>query len=61
MLGASWATDDGSTRRAERFFQVVTMRNGKIVDIQGCRSRRQALKHLHGLKDSGLNDPRSAC
>ena len=37
----------GSTRwlaegqRAERF-QVLTLRDGKIVDMQGCSSRREA-------------------
>jgi hypothetical protein len=28
-------------RRTERF-QVLTVRDGKIVDMQGCASRRQA-------------------
>jgi hypothetical protein len=31
--------DDG--RRQERF-QVITFRDGKIVDMQGCRSYREA-------------------
>lgn len=34
-----WLTDGG--RRQERF-QVLTLRDGKIVDMQGCRTRRQA-------------------
>jgi hypothetical protein len=34
-----WSTLDG--RRQERY-QVVTFRDGKIVDMQGCRSRREA-------------------
>jgi hypothetical protein len=35
----AWLTPDG--RRQERF-QVLTIREGKIVDMQGCASRRQA-------------------
>jgi len=31
----------GDGRRRERF-QVLTLRDGKIADIQGCASRRQA-------------------
>lgn len=47
MLGATWETEEGKRgERAGRFFQVVTMREGKIVDIQGCKSRRDALKRL---------------
>ena len=47
MLGATWETQDGARgERAERFFQVVTMRDGKIIDIQGCKSRRDALRRL---------------
>jgi hypothetical protein len=37
----STAWTDAEGRRRERF-QVLTLRNGKIVDIQGCRSRREA-------------------
>jgi ketosteroid isomerase-like protein len=47
MLGATWETEDGKPdERAERFFQVVTMRDGRITHIQGCNSRRQALRRL---------------
>jgi hypothetical protein len=35
----SWLGADG--HRQERF-QVLTVRDGKIVDMQGCASRRQA-------------------
>jgi len=34
-----WIDEDG--RRGERF-QVLTVRDGKIVDMQGCASRREA-------------------
>jgi hypothetical protein len=34
-----WQDDDG--RRHERF-QVLTLRDGKIADLQGCKSRREA-------------------
>jgi ketosteroid isomerase-like protein len=47
MLGATWEPKGGeNAETAERFFQVVTMRDGKIVDIQGCRNRKDALKRL---------------
>jgi hypothetical protein len=36
---AAWLAADG--RRQERF-QVITLRDGKIADMQGCRSRREA-------------------
>lgn len=37
----STAWVDAEGRRVERF-QVLTIRNGKIVDLQGCESRREA-------------------
>jgi ketosteroid isomerase-like protein len=47
MLGATWETEARARGEpAERFFQVVTMRDGKIIDIQGCKSRKDALKRL---------------
>jgi hypothetical protein len=40
IIGSTqWLGADG--RRRERF-QVLTVRDGKIVDMQGCTSRRQA-------------------
>jgi hypothetical protein len=40
IIGSTaWAAADG--RRHERY-QVLTVRNGKIADIQGCASRRAA-------------------
>ncbi len=40
IIGASeWMGTDG--RRQVRY-QVLTVRDGKIVDMQGCRSRREA-------------------
>ena len=40
IIGSTqWLGADG--RRQERF-QVLTVRDGKIVDIQGCGSRREA-------------------
>jgi hypothetical protein len=35
----SWVGDDD--RRVERF-QVLTIRDGKIIDMQGCKTRREA-------------------
>jgi hypothetical protein len=40
IIGSTtWLAADG--RRHERF-QVVTIRDGKIADLQGCASRREA-------------------
>ena len=40
VIGSTqWLDPDG--RRQERF-QVLTLRDGKIVDMQGCTTRRQA-------------------
>jgi hypothetical protein len=40
VIGSTaWLGPDG--HRHERF-QVLTIRDGKIVDMQGCASRRQA-------------------
>ena len=40
IIGSTrWVGADG--RRQERF-QVLTIRDGKIVDMQGCASRREA-------------------
>lgn len=40
VIGSTvWQTDEGE--RVERY-QVITFRDGKIVDVQGCASRREA-------------------
>ena len=40
VIGSTrWLDADGETR--ERF-QVLTIRDGKIADLQGCKSRREA-------------------
>lgn len=40
IIGSTqWTNDTGA--RQERF-QVLTLRDGKIVDIQGCATRKQA-------------------
>ncbi len=40
IIGSTiWLDADGE--RIERY-QVLTIRNGKIVDLQGCETRRQA-------------------
>ena len=40
IIGSTqWLGDEG--QRQERF-QVLTLRDGKIVDMQGCASRRDA-------------------
>jgi hypothetical protein len=40
IIGSTWWLDDGG-QRVERF-QVITFREGKITDLQGCSSRREA-------------------
>jgi hypothetical protein len=39
IASAAWLDADG--KRAERY-QVLTIRDGKIADIQGCATRQQA-------------------
>ncbi|MGH3025522.1 MAG: hypothetical protein ACRDLR_03665, partial [Gaiellaceae bacterium] len=40
IIGSTrWTAADG--RRHERY-QVLTLRDGKIIDMQGCASRREA-------------------
>ena len=40
IIGSTqWLDDEG--RRQERY-QVLTIRGGKIVDMQGCATRREA-------------------
>jgi hypothetical protein len=42
IIGSTvWLDEDG--RRIERY-QVLTIRDGKIVDMQGCETRRQAAR-----------------
>ncbi len=45
VVGGSWTMEDGSRQTAGRFFQVLTVRDGRIVDMQGCTSRRAALRY----------------
>jgi hypothetical protein len=45
MLSANWVTDEG-VKAESAGFKVVTIREGSIIDIQDCRSRKTALKLL---------------
>jgi hypothetical protein len=45
VLGGRWKMNDGSREEERRFFEVLTVRDGRIVDIQGCRSRRAAMRY----------------
>ena len=47
VVGGSWTMEDGSRETAGRFFQVLTVRDGRIVDMQGCTSRRAALRYAN--------------
>jgi hypothetical protein len=45
IIGSTqWVSESGA--RQERF-QVLTLREGKIVDMQGCPTRRQAERFAH--------------
>ena len=45
IIGSTqWVNETGA--RQERF-QVLTLRDGKIVDMQGCATRRQAERFAH--------------
>ena len=46
IIGSTRFVDDGGNR-VERF-QVITYRDGKITDMQGFASRRQAERFAHG-------------
>ena len=43
VIGGRWTAGDGGGAQAGEFFQVLTVRDGKIVDIEGCTSRRSAM------------------
>jgi hypothetical protein len=45
IIGSTqWPGADG--KRHERY-QVLTLRDGKIIDMQGCASRREAERFAH--------------
>jgi hypothetical protein len=45
IIGSTqWTSADGI--RQERY-QVLTLRDGKIIDMQGCSSRREAERFAH--------------
>jgi hypothetical protein len=49
IIGSTiWLDEDG--KQIERF-QVLTVRDGKIVDVQGCETRRQAERFAHRRRD----------
>jgi ketosteroid isomerase-like protein len=41
VVGGGW-TSEGGSRETGSFFQVLTVRDGRIVDIQGCKSLHEA-------------------
>ena len=46
VIGSTrWLDRDGETH--ERF-QVITFRDGRITDMQGCKSRREAERFARG-------------
>lgn len=49
IIGSTqWLGADG--RRQERY-QILTLRDGKIVDMQGCATRRQAERFARRQRD----------
>jgi hypothetical protein len=42
VLEGDWRTAEGGERT---FFLVLTLRDGKIVQMQDCRTRKAALRH----------------
>ena len=49
IIGSTqWLNENGA--RQERF-QVLTIRDGEIVDMQGCASRRQAERYARDRRD----------
>jgi ketosteroid isomerase-like protein len=45
VVGGRWTMADGSREVAGRFSQVLRVRGGLIVEIQGCTSRRAAMTY----------------
>ena len=45
VVGGRWTMEDGTSEEAGRFFEVLTVRAGRIVDIQGCRSHAAAIRY----------------
>ena len=54
ISSTSWLGSGG--RRQERF-QVITLRDGKIADMQGFASHRKAERFARGQHDSRLSRP----
>jgi len=44
IASTQWLAPDG---RRHEHFQVLTIHNDKIVDMQGCNSRREAERFAH--------------
>jgi hypothetical protein len=44
VVGLQWRRPDG--RDTAELFQVLRVRDGKIVDMQDCRDRLEALKAI---------------
>ena len=42
----------GADRGRQERFQVITVRDGRIVDMQGCASRREAERFAHRRSSS---------
>ncbi|HEX3343943.1 MAG TPA: nuclear transport factor 2 family protein, partial [Polyangiaceae bacterium] len=45
VVAGTWRTAEGSRGETGRFYQVLRVRDGLIVDIQGCASRRAAMAY----------------
>ena len=45
VVAGRWTMTDGSREDAGRFYQVLRVRGGLIVDMQGCTSHRRAMAY----------------
>ena len=45
VVAGRWEMAEGSNEAEGRFYQVLRVREGLIVDIQGCTSRRAAMAY----------------
>ena len=45
MIEGRWDAGDPPTSGADPFYQVLTLRNGRIAEMQDCKSRDKALRY----------------
>jgi len=50
VIGGRWQMEGGGDEQAGRFYQVLTVRDGLVVDIQGCGSLRAAQRYARSKR-----------